>query len=248
MCPYARFQSAMFDKDTLLIAYDEQRGEPRGARKKNSEETEDLGSCIDCKLCVQVCPTGIDIRDGLQYQCIGCAACVDVCDDVMEKTGQPKGLVKYTTENELNGIKTHVFRPRIVIYALLLIAITGGLVYSVATRVPLIIDVLRDRSSLFIETDEGYIENVYTLKIINMSNDPQTYRLSASGIEGLVLQNSMGEFSVESGGVAEVPVRLTADPGNLKSASSQVNFTVESLTTEDLTVTEHGRFLGPLSR
>jgi cytochrome c oxidase accessory protein FixG len=246
MCPYARFQSAMFDKDTLLIAYDEKRGENRGARKKGADPKElGLGDCIDCKLCVQVCPTGIDIRDGLQYQCIGCAACVDVCDDVMEKVGQPKGLVKYTTENELNGIKTHLLRPRIVVYAALLVIICAALVYSIATRTPLELDIIRDRNALYIETDDGMIENVYTLKIINMSNDAQTYRLSVSGIQDLLLENTAGDVTVASGAVADVPVRVQADPDNLKTASSKINFTLESLTSPDISLTQTGRFLGP---
>ena len=249
MCPYARFQSVMFDKDTLLIAYDEERGEPRGARKKGIDSKEaGLGDCVNCGLCVQVCPTGIDIRNGLQYQCIGCAACIDICDEVMEKVNQPKGLVRYTTEHSLKGGKTHILRPRIVVYAALLMIITGALVYSVATRTPLELDILRDRNALYVENDEGQIENVYTLKVINMTNHEQTYKLSVSGLEGLQMEIQSDEITVETGGVAEVPVRLATDPGNLKTASSVVNFTIESLTTEGLSLTESGRFLGPISR
>jgi len=249
MCPYARFQSVMFDKDTLLIAYDEDRGEPRGARKKGIDAKEaGLGDCINCGLCVQVCPTGIDIRNGLQYQCIGCAACIDICDEVMEKVNQPKGLVRYTTEHQLKGGITHIFRTRILVYAALLLIITGALVYSIATRIPLEVDILRDRNALYFETDEGYIENVYTLKVINMSNEPHTYKLSVSGIDDLTLQNKMGDIKVKSGAVVEVPVRLQVDPENLKTASSKVDFIVESLTNKDISLTQTGRFLGPTSR
>ena len=249
MCPYARFQSVMFDKDTLLIAYDEARGEPRGARKKGQDPNETgLGDCINCGLCVQVCPTGIDIRNGLQYQCIGCAACVDVCDEVMEKVNQPKGLVRYTTEHSLKGGKTHILRGRILVYAALLLTIICVLFYSIATRIPLEVDIIRDRNALYFETDEGYIENVYTLKVINMSNVRQTYRLSVAGIENLMLENIMGDITVESGAVVEVPVRLQVDPENLKSASSKVDFIVESLTAEEISLTQTGRFLGPVSR
>jgi cytochrome c oxidase accessory protein FixG len=249
MCPYARFQSVMFDKDTLLIAYDEKRGEPRGARKKDvSAESANLGDCINCGLCVQVCPTGIDIRNGLQYQCIGCAACIDVCDEVMDKVNQPRGLISYTTEHRLTGGTTHMLRPRILVYAALLMIISGALVYSIATRVPLELDIIRDRNALYFETDEGLIENVYTLKVINMSNDKQTYRLSVSGIDGLKLENAMGDITVETGAVVEVPVRIQADPEQLKSASSKVDFIIESITTEGLATTQTGRFLGPVSR
>ena len=246
MCPYARFQSVMFDKDTLLIAYDEERGEPRGPRKKGVDaKASGLGDCINCGLCVQVCPTGIDIRDGLQYQCIGCAACIDVCDEVMEKVNQPKGLVKYTTEHNIQGGKTNVLRARILVYAALLFIISGALAYSIATRTPLELDIIRDRNALYFETDEGMIANVYTLKVINMTNSPQNYTITASGIEGLTMKMRNEFVDVESGGVVEVPVRLEADPGDLKSASSVVNFTIESNTTEGLSLTESGRFLGP---
>jgi cytochrome c oxidase accessory protein FixG len=161
MCPYARFQSAMFDKDTLIISYDEARGEPRGSRKRGTDlKKAGLGDCIDCTLCVQVCPTGIDIRDGLQYQCIGCAACIDVCDQVMEKMDYPKGLIRYTTENAMQGRRTHVLRPRTIMYSLLLGLLTFGLIYAITQRMPLELDIIRDRQSLYRETSEGLVENV----------------------------------------------------------------------------------------
>ncbi|NNF97026.1 MAG: cytochrome c oxidase accessory protein CcoG, partial [Halobacteria archaeon] len=150
MCPYARFQSAMFDQDTLIISYDEKRGDPRGSRKRNADpNTLGLGDCIDCTLCVQVCPTGIDIRDGLQYQCIGCAACIDICDDVMDKMGYAKGLIRYTTQNALKGTATHIVRPRMFVYGVLISAITIALFYSMITRMPLGLDIIRDRNALY---------------------------------------------------------------------------------------------------
>jgi cytochrome c oxidase accessory protein FixG len=247
MCPYARFQSAMFDKDTLLIAYDEKRGEPRGPRKRGIDHhAKGLGDCINCQLCVQVCPTGIDIRDGLQYQCIGCAACIDACDDVMDKMGYPKGLVRYTTENALEGRKTHVIRPRMIVYGTLLAVLFGSLVTALAVRVPLEVDILRDRNALYVETGQGMVENVYTLKIINMTDREQTYRISVSGIEGAELINQAGEVSAAAGAVVEVPVRVRVDPVNLESPSSEILFTVESLSTEGLRLEETGRFLGPV--
>ena len=127
MCPYARFQSAMFDKDTLIITYDATRGEPRGARTKGTDpKAQGLGDCIDCTLCVQVCPTGIDIRKGLQYECIACAACIDACDDVMDKVGYPRGLIRYDTQHGLEGKPTHVLRPRIIVYGTLLALLIAG--------------------------------------------------------------------------------------------------------------------------
>ncbi|MEA3410254.1 MAG: cytochrome c oxidase accessory protein CcoG [Pseudomonadota bacterium] len=247
MCPYARFQSAMFDRDTLIISYDEERGDPRGGRKRSVDPAEaGLGDCIDCTLCVQVCPTGIDIRDGLQFECIGCAACIDVCDEVMDKMGYPKGLVRYTTEHAVHGEKTHVVRPRMFVYAALLAVLVGALIFSIAGRVPLEVDVIRDRIALYRETHEGLIENTYNIKVVNKDQSRHQYRLSASGIEGLELINTMGEFTVEPGRVLEVPVRLRIDPVNIDRASSKVDFEVFALDNPEIAHVEPARFLGPV--
>jgi cytochrome c oxidase accessory protein FixG len=176
MCPYARFQSAMFDQDTLIISYDEERGEPRGGRRKNTDlEEAGLGECINCTLCVQVCPTGIDIRNGLQYECIACAACIDVCDQVMDKMEYPHGLIRFTTENALKHKQAHVLRPRIFVYAALLLVIISGTLWSMTHRTPLRADLIRDRNALYRELPGGMIENVYTLKITNMDDAPHQY-------------------------------------------------------------------------
>jgi cytochrome c oxidase accessory protein FixG len=247
MCPYARFQSAMFDKDTLVIAYDEKRGEPRGPRKKADDlEAKQLGHCVDCTLCVQVCPTGIDIRDGLQYQCIGCAACVDVCDEVMEKMGYPKGLVRYTTEHTMHGKETKILRPRIIMYTVLLTALFGGLIYAVSQRVLLELDVIRDRMGLYRETSNGLVENVYTLKIINMDEKPHSYTLSAEGLEGLKLELSQPEIMAKSGEVLNFPVSVALDPVVLKRATNEIHFTLTANDDPSLTRTEPARFVGPL--
>jgi cytochrome c oxidase accessory protein FixG len=180
MCPYARFQSAMFDKDTLIISYDKNRGEPRGGRRKGMAPAEHkLGACIDCTLCVQVCPTGIDIREGLQIECIACSACIDVCDQVMDKMEYPRGLIRYTTENAEKGKSTRVLRPRIFVYALLLLTLVGGTVWSMTHRTPLRADLIRDRNALYRELQDGSVENVYTLKITNMSSSAREFRLTA---------------------------------------------------------------------
>jgi len=247
MCPYARFQSAMFDKDTLIISYDEKRGDPRGSRKRKADpKALGLGDCIDCTLCVQVCPTGIDIRNGLQYQCIGCAACVDVCDDVMEKMGYAKGLVRYTTQNALEGQQTHIVRPRMFVYGALISVITIALFYSMFTRMPLELDIIRDRNALYRETTEGLVENIYTLKIINMDARTHTYRLSVSGLEGLILLNRKGEFSVASGEVIELPVQLQIDPVQLQRTGNDIQFHLEAIDNPELSVIETGRFIGPV--
>ena len=247
MCPYARFQSAMFDKNTLVISYDEERGEPRGSRKKGVDYKEEgKGACVDCSLCVQVCPTGIDIRDGLQYQCIGCAACVDVCNEVMEKMGYEKNLVSYTTENALHGKKESFFRPRVVTYIVLLAVITAALLTSIAQRVPLGLDIIRDRNSLYRETDEGMIENVYTLKVMNMDLKSHRYSLAVGGIDGIRINKPKSGILVSSGAVLHYPVRLQVDPEKLKTASTEVVFYLNALDDDALSIEEVGRFLGPV--
>ncbi|HDP90061.1 MAG TPA: cytochrome c oxidase accessory protein CcoG [Thioalkalivibrio sp.] len=249
MCPYARFQSAMFDRNTLVISYDEGRGEPRGSRKRDEDyKAKGLGDCIDCTLCVQVCPTGIDIRDGLQYQCIGCAACVDVCDQVMDKMGYPKGLIRYTTENAMQGKGTRVLRPRIVIYSIILLIIAAGLVYGLATRVPMQLDVMRDRNALYRETATGLTENVYTLRLINMEDVAHRFVLTAEGLEGLRLVADQDVFEVPGGAVVTLPVRVQVDPVHLETASSEIRFTASALDKPELHRSQTARFLGPVTR
>lgn len=249
MCPYARFQSAMFDNDTLVISYDETRGEPRGSRKRNIESgSVGLGDCVDCTLCVQVCPTGIDIRKGMQYQCIGCAACVDVCNQVMDKMGYEKNLVKYTTLNAIDGIPTKILRPRIIIYFMLLVIITSALVYKMAVRIPLELDIIRDRNALYRETNEGLIENIYTLKVINMDNFNHEYTLKVTGLEGMKVVRKMPKIIAKSGEVLEVPISIQVDPINLKRTALSLNFDLISTSNSDIHVEETGRFIGPLIR
>jgi len=178
MCPYARFQSAMFDGDTLIIAYDEPRGEARGARKRGTDpKMLGLGDCIDCTICVQVCPVGIDIRNGLQYECIACGACIDACDSVMDRMGSPRGLVKYTSAHAAAGKPARVLRPRVLVYAALLLVLVVGTGAAIALRAPLIVDVLRDRSLGRLVAD-GAVENTYTLRIINKDRVAHAYALT----------------------------------------------------------------------
>ena len=251
MCPYARFQSAMFDRDTLIISYDPSRGEPRGSRKRNVDHrAKGLGDCIDCTMCVQVCPTGIDIRDGLQYECIACAACIDACDDVMDRMGYPKGLIRYTTQNAVEGNRTHVVRPRMVIYGVILVAVTAALFTSMLTRTPLDLDVIRDRNALYRETGIGYVQNIYTLKIINMDGDAHRFALSASGITGMTLSadRDIGAIEVPAREVLSVAVTAQADPYDLPARSTEILFTVRAVDDPDLSASEEARFLGPEPR
>jgi cytochrome c oxidase accessory protein FixG len=210
MCPYARFQSAMFDQDTLIISYDEERGEPRGGRSKNADlEDAGLGDCINCTLCVQVCPTGIDIRNGLQYECIACAACIDICDQVMDKMEYPRGLVRFTTEQALEHKQAHVLRPRIFVYAALLLVIISGTLWSMTHRIPLRADLIRDRNALYRELPGGMIENVYTLKITNMDTAPHRYEfiLPKDGKAGVQIDTSRA-LELQAEEVAGISVRI----------------------------------------
>ena len=246
MCPYARFQSAMFDHDTLIVSYDPARGEPRGARRRSADPGQlGLGDCVDCTLCVQACPTGIDIRNGLQYQCISCAACIDACDDVMDKMGYARGLIRFTTENALQNKPGRILRPRTIIYGTALLVIGGLVIYSLLGRVPVALDVIRDRNSLYRETADGLVENVYTLKLINKDTVERDYIVKAAGIPGLQLKLDTVEVKVPAGEVKELSVRLEADPVDLRSASSEISFELVARGAPQLRVVEKARFIGP---
>jgi cytochrome c oxidase accessory protein FixG len=219
MCPYARFQSAMFDKDTLIISYDAERGEPRGSRnRKVNAQSAGLGSCIDCTLCVQVCPTGIDIRKGLQYECIGCAACIDVCDGVMDKMAYPRGLIRYDTENGLNQHLSpaqkfrRLFRPRVLFYSLVLLLLIGSLLGSLLfLRSPVKLDVVRDRGVMARIVDDGFVENLYRLQIMNATELPQQCSVDVTGLQGISLARPI-EVSVAPAQARWVTVAVHLPP------------------------------------
>lgn len=249
MCPYARFQGVMFDPDTLVITYDPERGEPRGAKKK-AASGEQLGDCVDCGLCVAVCPTGIDIRDGIQYECIGCGACIDACEPVMDKIGKPRGLIRYTTENALaqhltkKDVLNHLVRPRIVLYSVVLVLICLATAWSMATRVPLMVDVIRDRSILSREADDGSIENVYNLKIMNTTESAQRYRLTVDGLAGIRL-NEEEAIEVRSAENHEVTVVVQVPPESGKSGANPIYFNIQAESDAKIAVREKATFLKP---
>jgi cytochrome c oxidase accessory protein FixG len=241
MCPYARFQSAMFDKDTLIITYDPERGEPRGKGPGK-------GHCVDCSICVQVCPTGIDIRDGLQYECIGCAACIDGCDRVMEKVGFPKGLIRYATQHAMEQKLTRAqmfkraFRPRVLVYSAILWIVIIAAGVSLWNRVPLKVDVIRDRTAISREVAGGMIENVYRLQIMNASESARAYRLSVSGIPGIRIP---GEPVIEVDGAASrlVPVSVRIAPGAAAAGTHRIDFGIESTDDAGVAVREKSVFI-----
>ena len=250
MCPYARFQSAMFDRDTLVVTYDEARGEPRGGRSRKADPASlNLGACVNCSLCVQVCPTGIDIRDGLQYECIGCGACADVCDTVMDKMGYAPGLIKYSTQNAVEKqwtgkqVLRHVLRPRIVIYTAILGTIVVGMLVSLALRTPFKVDVVRDRGSLARIAAGGHIENVYRLQIMNATETTQTFHIAADGVPGLLVASEQ-DVVVESTQSRWVAVRLQAPFEAAPPGSHAIQFEVQAQS-DAATVSEKSVFIVP---
>jgi len=301
MCPYARFQSAMFDRNTLIIAYDPMRGEPRGPRQRGLGSVlergrglldkvrayefvyragghaaagdamaqaraeaglstdaaftaslgqplqrpapEVAGDCIDCTMCVQVCPTGIDIRNGLQYDCIACGACIDACDDVMLKMGYPKGLIRYSTQNAIDGKPTRVLRPRILVYGTILLLLVVGWSWGVGGRSELIAEVLRDRNALYRTAGDGRIENVYTLKLINKTDRAQSYRVEIESGAGIALAGGTQVVQAEAQQVLSLPLVVTA-PANTRGRQA-LSFRIDS-TDGTSSETVDSSFFGPL--
>ncbi len=251
MCPYARFQGVMFDRDTLVITYDEKRGDPRGTRgRKVDKAAAGLGDCIDCGLCVDVCPTGIDIRKGLQYECIGCAACIDACDQVMDKMEYPRGLVRYDTLNSVEKgftrkqLFSRVFRPRVLIYMGILAAIILTFIGSLATRTPLTVDVMRDRATLAREVEGGRIENVFRLLVQNKTEQEHTYTLSVSGLPGLEI-DQVSEVIVAPTANRLLAIRVRV-PGDVVAAGShEIRFTITAIDDPSLQRIEESKFIVP---
>ncbi|GLH49398.1 cytochrome c oxidase accessory protein CcoG [Pseudomonas lactis] len=247
MCPYARFQSVMFDKDTLTISYDAARGEQRGPRKRDVQPAEvGLGDCIDCQLCVQVCPTGIDIRDGLQMECIGCAACIDACDSIMDKMGYARGLVSYTSEHQLQGGKTHLLRPRLIGYSAVLVVMIAALVVALIERPMVSLDVTKDRG-MFRENSQGLIENIYSLKVINKTQQRQDYRLELVDAEGFQLQGKT-QVSLAPGEIVDVPVSVALLADTPASSSQTIRFKVTDVDEPWIYTAADSRFVAPLNR
>jgi cytochrome c oxidase accessory protein FixG len=251
MCPYARFQSAMFDPDTLIITYDPERGESRGTRKRGVDyKAQGLGDCVDCGICVQVCPTGIDIRNGLQYECIGCSACIDACDEVMDKMSYPRGLIRYSTENAMakhltkKEILGHVVRPRILLYSVILVVITSATAWFMAHRLPLKVDVIRDRGTLARETDMGLIENTFTLRFMNTDEQPHRYRIKVSGLDSLEVAGT-AELEVPAATTTSLTTSLQAQPDSGKKGSNPIFFDIEAVDGADIKIREKAVFMLP---
>jgi len=241
MCPYARFQSAMFDQDTLIITYDPERGEPRGKGPGK-------GHCVDCSICVQVCPTGIDIRKGLQYECIGCAACIDGCDRVMEKVGYPKGLIRYSTQHAMEAKLTRAqmlkraLRPRVLVYSAVLWAIIIATGVTLWHRVPLKVDVMRDRGALSREVEGGMVENIYRLQIMNTAEGARRFEIAVGGQPTLTLA-SEATVALEGAAALMVPVKVRVQPGALPAGTHRIDFSVRALDDARVAVQEKSVFI-----
>jgi cytochrome c oxidase accessory protein FixG len=240
MCPYARFQSVMVDKDTFLVTYDTVRGEPRGGRGKSENHiASGLGDCVDCSICVQVCPTGIDIRDGLQYMCIGCGACIDACNQVMDKMQYPKGLIRYTSERAIlerasqESAIRRIFRPRIIFYTAVIVILTAAFLASLATRNPLRADVMRDRGALAREVDGDRIENVYRIQVMNSSENAMRVNFKVTGLPNLEILTSQGKpltnVLVEPSSNQLIPIRVSSPLGETNSGNYPIHFEVEGV-------------------
>ena len=251
MCPYARFQSAMFDKDTMIVTYDAGRGEPRGPRGKNVDaHAKGLGDCVDCNLCVQVCPTGIDIRRGLQYECIGCGACADACNDKMRTFGYAEGLVRYTTQNAISSgwsraqVLRRVLRPRVLVYSAILLAIAGTIATSLAVRTPFRLDVIRDRAALARIVEGGRIENVFRLQMMNATESRQQVRIRVEGLPGIALA-SEGAATVGPTEVQALAVRVQVPPQGMAPGAHPLRFELQSVTDPSIRLQEKAMFIVP---
>jgi len=276
MCPYARFQSAMFDRNTLIISYDQARGEPRGGRARGvAPRAQGLGDCIDCNLCVQACPTGIDIREGLQYECIACAACIDACDSVMDKMDYPRGLIRYSTENAMevslvqasqgsgangfNGPGTpvgqpgriglaQVLRPRVLVYGVLLLGLTGGVLFSISQRMPLTVEVLADRNVVYREVGWDTIENVYTVRILNKDRVAHDYSLDVTGLPGIEALTHGERIHVGPGDTDTVVVRVRVPRNAVQGTGHPFRLSMQSNTNPMIRTENTARFHGPAAR
>ncbi len=253
MCPYARFQGVMFDSNTLIVTYDQARGEPRGKGARNTEvtapttdekTTEPLGDCVDCGVCVTVCPVGIDIRDGLQYECISCAACVDACNDVMRRLNKPKGLIRYATENVIDGATHRLVSSRFIGYAVAVMLIAGLLVFQLVNREPLEVSLTRDRQALYNDMGGGVIENTYYLKISNKGQEQVAARISISGVRNYSYL-SLHKMSLAANETNEAVVRIQMHVDNLDTPNTAITFSVKSSAYGDFEMTQESRFIAP---
>lgn len=253
LCPYARFQGSMLDKDTLIVSYDKARGEPRGALGKAKADVAAKGACIDCLMCVQVCPTGIDIRNGLQHDCIGCAACIDACESVMDKIAAPRGLIRFTTENAmlhqwpLKKIRRNILRPRVLIYSLILLCMVGAFSFSLSTHTPLKMNVLRDRATMGRVVSSGAgtaVENVYRLHVMNSDELPHQYQIGVLGVAQIRLASAQ-YVSLQATESKTIPVTVQLPAGVGNKGANPIRFVLQATDDARLQISEKATFFVP---
>ncbi|MCC9624603.1 cytochrome c oxidase accessory protein CcoG [Thalassospira sp. MA62] len=261
MCPWPRFQSAMLDDESMIVTYEGWRGEPRGPiKRKNLKrgEVPEVGHCIDCHACANVCPTGIDIRDGLQLECIGCGLCIDACNEMMDKVNFPRDLVRFDSvqNSQLRAqgkaTRVRIIRPRTVFYAAILLLVAAVMTFGLANRSVLELNVLRDRNPLFVPLSNGDVRNGYTLKVLNKEQAEKTYNLSIDGLDATDFQiigqtpNQDGTFNLDVAPdrVGSFRVFVAADPSDLDGTNTDFVFTVTDTNTGE-TETYDTVFAGP---
>lgn len=247
LCPYARIQSVMVDKDTILPTYDFRRGEPRG-RLKSKTDGGNRGDCIDCRLCVAVCPTGVDIRNGMQEGCITCGLCIDACDSIMEKVGKPKGLIRYLSRKEMGGetLPPLYLRPRVITYSAIFTFSIGGIVYGLTHIEPVELTVVHGRQPLYMRMSDGSIQNKYTIKAVNKTERDIEVAISADGIPGMNLSGSERMKTIlKAGKLIPFNVFLKADPSTLTAAEMPVRFVLKTVGSDNIHVEYQSNFLSP---
>ncbi len=244
-CPYGRFQSALLDRWSLIVTYDRKRGEPRGAAKRVAlPVANSRGDCVDCNMCVNVCPTGIDIRDGLQIECVGCAQCIDACDAVMSKLGRPLGLIRYSSQAALAGEKTKTLRPRVVIYPAIVALLLGLIVFLIATRSPVDVTLLRGLGLPFITTDAGQIENVVRVKMTNRTEKPLRLHIGAADRTDVRAIATQDTIVINPGQSWVEPVRVLAAPGAFTFGTLDVTLRISG---DGVKIDKSCRILGPMT-
>ena len=232
LCPYARIQGVMLDRTTVLPTYDEHRGEPRGRLQKGGDAAQRTsGDCVDCKQCVAVCPTGIDIRNGQQEGCITCALCIDACDEVMDKVGRPRGLIRYASLDEMEGKSTRPLlkRPRVWVYTTILALALSGIFYGMSSLDAIDLKVLHERAPLFVTLSDGSVQNKYTLKVLNKMPESLVVRIGVTGPEGLTVMPADEPVNVHGGGVSAAGIFVKVPGKNLKKEQEPITFRIEAV-------------------
>ncbi|MEA3405100.1 MAG: cytochrome c oxidase accessory protein CcoG [Pseudomonadota bacterium] len=251
-CPYARIQGAMYDTETVVPTYDQNRGEPRGRMKrvKPGEEAPDLGDCIDCNLCVAVCPTGVDIRRGQQFGCITCGLCIDACDSVMEKIKKPKGLIRYASLAEFSGKQLPAIwkRPRVVVYTGIMGFAGAMILWGLLTMSPIDVKALHERAPLFVQMSDGTIQNKWVMKVVNKSNQPMQAQISVHGPEGLTYVVDREALDIQAGNVGATDLFVKIPKKLLTDVNTPVIIKVVDLNNPAIVEEYNATFIGPRPR